>query len=69
MKNKTVKNQTCEYKYKIGCTVYCEIRHNDCAPCTEVVYRCKEAKPIDCRKTPQMYYSFKDKRLKESIKQ
>jgi len=63
-----MKNQTCEYKYKIGCTAYCEIRHNNCTPCTEVVSRCNEAKLIDSRKTPKMYYSFKDRSLKESIK-
>lgn len=58
-------NKTCMYKYKIGNTIYCDICHDGYTPCTGVPSRCDGAVLIDARKTPQRYYSFKDKRVIE----
>lgn len=55
MSNK--KSETCEYKYKLGNTIYCKIRVNDCSICSTSVSKCKYAVRIPTRNN-RAYYSF-----------
>jgi hypothetical protein len=59
------KNKTCEFKYNIGCTTYCDIGHDGHSVCTDIPSRCKDAKLIDSRKTARRYYSFEKKQMVE----
>ena len=57
MSNK--KPETCEYKYKIGNTIYCKIRVNDCSICSTSVSKCKYAVIIPSRNN-RVYYSIRN---------
>ena len=59
-------NKTCDHKYKIGKTIYCEVNHNDCGLCAERPKKCKSALLVESKKTTQLYYSFKYKKMVES---
>lgn len=56
-------NKTCEHKYKIGCTTYCEIFHDGYTTCTSPVHKCKDSKLVEPKQIKKKFYSFKEKKL------